>query len=307
MGLVVAPRLVEALKLRVAPDQPLVTGLRQAADVENDRPARPHFVWRRRSAAALPAFDRLRDSGNLGVSRSGSLISGATAFRSSIALANPAISSATSVIARPRSLCERLEKRRRLRGRMFSSSTRSRPAGAPSRQAAAETDAVALVPTFSDDRDFFVENEVRRGRVSQNQKNEDVASGQAGLDLRLPDLADRHEVGDPDFVSAALHAGAQKLHDEAEPAWLRRRIRLVDMGVGDEDDRLDRLGKESRRSRHERAFARWISAVKPMWGARHCSGALANVAIIARPGQNIRRTGPIRPRGTSAGIRDRSR
>ena len=70
------------------------------------------------------------------------------------------------------------------------------------------------------------------------------------LDLRIPVRADRHQPVDPDFVSAALHAGLQELHDEGQPADLARRrvlgrIGLVLVRVADEDERPGRIGRQS--------------------------------------------------------------
>ena len=157
----------------------------------SSRVAGPTTPCRPSIAPAIPAVIS-------GISSSGRRVSGAAArFRSEIAMAKPAISLATSVIARLRSLGLRLENGSRLRGRMFSvideieavlEALKSMSSGEP-------TGGVALFLAFADDWDLFVDNEVRRGRVGRDrdQKNEDVARAQAGFDLRLPNLADGHE------------------------------------------------------------------------------------------------------------------
>src|SRR5271157_3743994 len=106
-----------------------------------------------------------------------------------------------------------------------------------------EMNVLAARLPLADNRDFFVDNVVGRQRVGRDEQNEDVAVSQSALDLRVPGVAAAHEAVDPDFDRSLLERGPEIAGHKRQPFGLvaARILRLVRMGVADEDARLVRL------------------------------------------------------------------
>src|SRR5271165_899396 len=84
--------------------------------------------------------------------------------------------------------------------------------------------------------------------MAGDEQDENVALAQLALAFRVPIIAGAHQTVDPDLDRALLDRRPQIAGDERQPfdLALGRRLRLVRMGVADEDAGLVRLGHTAR-------------------------------------------------------------
>jgi hypothetical protein len=111
-----------------------------------------------------------------------------------------------------------------------------------------EMDGLALRLPLADDRDLLVNDIVGRQRMGRDEEDEDVAGAQPLLDLPLQVSAAGHQPVDPEVHRAVLDRRPQIAGHERQPLdlGLGRPLRLVRVGVADDDERLFRLGRHRR-------------------------------------------------------------
>ena len=93
---------------------------------------------------------------------------------------------------------------------------------------------------LADGGNFLLDDVAGRQRVVRDEKDEDVAIAKLALDLWAPIGAARHQPVGPDLDGALRLRRLQKPGHEGQPLnfALARVLRLVQVGVADEDDRL---------------------------------------------------------------------
>src|SRR5208283_1832752 len=108
-----------------------------------------------------------------------------------------------------------------------------------------EMDVLGLRLPLADDGNLLVDDIVGRQRMARDEQDEDVARLQLARDLPLPVGTPGHHRVDPDFDCAVLDRWLQIAGHERQPPdiALGRLLRLVLVGVADDDERLFRLGR----------------------------------------------------------------
>jgi hypothetical protein len=100
--------------------------------------------------------------------------------------------------------------------------------------------------------------------MSRNEQHEDVAGAQFLLDLPLPVGPARHQPVDPKIDRALLDRRPQIAGHERQPLDLAlgRMLRLVGVGVADDDQRLVGLGRHAKRGSRKSDLGREFTQVK---------------------------------------------
>jgi hypothetical protein len=103
----------------------------------------------------------------------------------------------------------------------------------------------ALCLPLPDDRDLLVDDIVGRQRMARNEKHEDVAGAEFLIDLRPPVGAAGHEPIEPEIDRPVFDRRPQIAGYERQPLHLALggMLRLVGVGVADDDQRLSGLGR----------------------------------------------------------------
>ncbi len=106
-------------------------------------------------------------------------------------------------------------------------------------------DVLALRLSFANDGNLPVDDIARRQRMARDEQDENVAGPRPDRDLPLPIGPAGHKAVKPDLNRAVLDGGPEIAGHERQPFDLVRGglLRLVGVGVADEDDRLIGLGR----------------------------------------------------------------
>jgi hypothetical protein len=107
---------------------------------------------------------------------------------------------------------------------------------------------LAIRLPLADDRNLLIDDIVGRQRVGGDEQDEEVARAQLLLDLLLPVGPAGHQPVDPEIDRGVLDRWPQITGHERQPLDLAlgRMLRLVGVGVADDDERFFGLGRHGR-------------------------------------------------------------